>query len=206
MGYDWSGFYAGAHLGWGWGDVENSVVNGIFGEIGDIPSTDIDGILGGAQIGYNHQFGFVVGGVEADFSLTGIDGEVTRFCGGPCDPPNIFETEYDWLATVRGRLGLAFGRVLVYGTGGLAIADIEDRYTRPGGGTPFTSDETAFGWTAGGGVEVGLTNRLSIKAEYLHADFGDESFGVEDSWGGADAVQTSDHDLDLVRGGVNFRF
>jgi opacity protein-like surface antigen len=122
---------------------------------------DASGFMGGAQIGYNWQFSQFVVGVEGDISATDLDG-------------------INWLATVRGRLGYAWDRVMPYATAGLAIAEID---------TPFlsSSSETETGWTAGGGIEVAVSDNVSVRGEYLHFDL-------------------SDIDGDIVRAGINFRF
>jgi opacity protein-like surface antigen len=122
---------------------------------------DAHSFMGGAQIGYNWQFGQFVVGVESDISATDFEG-------------------MNWLATVRGRLGYAWDRVMPYATAGLAIAEID---------TPFvgSSSETDTGWTAGGGIEVAVSDTISLRAEYLHFD-------------------VADVDGDIVRGGINFRF
>ncbi len=53
--------------------------------------------------------------------------------------PGTFDNNLsDWFGTVRARAGVAFDRVLIYATGGLAYTD---NYT---------------GWVAGGGVEWAL--------------------------------------------------
>jgi outer membrane immunogenic protein len=97
------------------------------------------GLFGG-QIGYNIQRGNIVFGVEAD-----IDGA---------------EKNFDYLGTVRGRVGYAIDRALVYGTGGFAYAGNKDA-------TPST---TADGWVAGGGVEYKFTPSWSVKGEYQHVE------------------------------------
>src|SRR5690606_9214241 len=81
---------------------------------------DMSGVIGGAQLGYNFQAGNFVFGIEADISGTGIKGTVT-------DPDAGYRvtSRLDWLATVRGRVGMAFDRVFLYGTGGLAVGRVK---------------------------------------------------------------------------------
>src|SRR5208283_3726253 len=75
-----------------------------------------------------------------------------------------------WFGTLRGRAGYAMNNVLLYGTLGIAY----------GGGKiqsgAFEETNTHFGWTAGGGIEVGLTRNWSVKAEYLYVDLSDQRY------------------------------
>ena len=111
--FDWSGFYFGGHLGWNWSDFQtNNAVTGRF-------NTRDNGVTGGVHAGYNYMLTpeFLLG-AEADFSLTDI--EKSRTVAGV-----NYKTSSDWNGTVRARAGWAFDRFLVFGTAGLAIADIE---------------------------------------------------------------------------------
>src|SRR5262245_2518191 len=64
----WSGFYIGAHLGYGLSSNDWKVDDGT-GTTFNIGAGAINGAIGGAQAGINWQTGPVVLGVEADFSL-----------------------------------------------------------------------------------------------------------------------------------------
>jgi outer membrane immunogenic protein len=96
-------------------------------------------------------------------------------------PPSTFtvnsSVSSDWLATVRGRVGfLAVPALLVYGTGGLAVANVKAVYLFTDNFGPASESAaistTRYGWTAGAGGEYALMNGWSIKAEYLYADLG----------------------------------
>ena len=97
-----------------------------------------------------------------------------------------------WFGTVRGRAGYAMNNVLIYGTGGFAY----------GGGTvsfgAISSSQTHTGWTVGAGVEVGLTQNWSAKAEYLYLRLDDQSYVLT---GLNNGFQSN-----LFRLGVNYRF
>jgi outer membrane immunogenic protein len=179
--FSWSGLYVGANLGYGWSDVDWQ--DG-FGPA----SHDGKGWLAGAQIGYNVQSGQFVFGVEADWSSAWIDGNTTC-CGH----------EFNWLASVRGRAGIAINgnRTLLYGTGGAAWADVDYASTAPG---VAGFSNTHFGWVAGGGIEHMLTQNLSARVEYLHYSF-DETTGPV---GGIST--TVEPKLDTVRFGLNVKF
>ncbi|MDJ0931544.1 outer membrane beta-barrel protein [Breoghania sp.] len=56
------------------------------------------------------------------------------------------------------------------------------------------------GWTLGAGVEAALTNHLTARAEYLYADFGNETF----DFGGTKVK--SDFDEHIGRVGMSYKF
>jgi outer membrane immunogenic protein len=207
LAYNWSGMYVGAHAGYGWGDFDfrnpavTVAVPGLTlpggGLTAGLPlerTFEGDGILGGAQVGVNAQWGNLVVGIEGDVSWVDIHGSV-RSTGGPFTIPSIgpiptvgpittvegASAELDYLATVRGRLGFAFNNILVYGTGGLAFGRVESTADVTASlGPEFlalaaSGGETHIGWTAGAGVEAMLTPNLSAKLEYLYADLGWEN-------------------------------
>jgi outer membrane immunogenic protein len=212
------------------------------------------GFTGGAQIGYNYQLGAgsryglgllglggagVVGGLEADAQYTDIHRNDTLSNTtnlGPLVTPsttaftrvNQYDGDLDFLGTVRGRLGLAFDRMLIYGTGGFAYGDVQRQAVFYGPNTPttpfFTGESNGMrtGFTYGGGVEYAVTansfldrfnvfhaSGMTIKAEYLHYDLGADTVTLAGVNGGAGIgsytyrVRT---DGDLVRAGINYKF
>jgi outer membrane immunogenic protein len=169
-GYDWTGFYVGAHGGYGFGKTEDSLFE-----------NDTEGFIAGGQVGYNHQFGNWVAGLEADASYSDLNND---------DDNAGFDAELNYLATVRGRVGFAFDKALVYGTGGVAFGEVD--YDNG-----VDSDKkTQVGYAVGAGLEYGLTQNLSVKGEYLYVDLGDEDFGGENV----------SFDAHTVKGGINYRF
>jgi outer membrane immunogenic protein len=237
--YDWSGFYAGVNAGYAFdGRARDAItandptsLGGITG--GFVPtsvSTRSDGFTGGGQIGYNYQFhndptGGVVIGLEADAAYMDSSRTSDTVTGRGFDTQ--FHSRLDFLGTVRGRLGYAFDQLLVYGTGGLAYGDVDNRMTnfnRVGvAGYTGSQDTMRTGYAYGGGVEYAMASNsafnifhasgVTLKVEYLHYDLGTSSFlsnsvpGV----GGAAAVgsaftNTVHTDGDLVRAGLNYKF
>ncbi len=184
--YDWSGLYIGGHAGYFFGNSDVDFPSAF----GPAVSTDPDGFAGGAQIGYNWQIDqFLIGG-EADISWADIQGS-TGIANG------TVSTRADWLSTVRARAGVAIDRVLIYGTGGIAFTDMKTELNGPVG---FSSDsQNLTGWTIGAGVELALTENLSMKGEYLYTDFGDKDYGI-----GGTTVPVS-LDGSTVRLGLNYR-
>src|SRR6202046_1907891 len=121
--YNWSGFYIGGHIG---GGFENSSWTDPF--TGSNDTFNNSGFLGGAQIGVNTQFNWLVLGLEGDFSWTSaIKGTGTDSAG------DSITTSPQWTSTVTGRIGAAFDRLLVYGKGGVAFAEDKSTFTPFGG-------------------------------------------------------------------------
>ena len=213
--YNWSGFYLGAHIGYGWGrsNWNTTTVSGggLAPGVGDQLSQNPSGLLGGIQGGANQQFGRAVVGIEASISGTGLSdsaaGELRVF-GVPAGITTVGKTEVNWLGTVTGRVGYAFDNILLYAKGGIAAGSLDNDYLIVGGVTPSgKATDTRFGWTAGGGAEIGLTNNWSVKAEYNYIDFGD-SDTLFSLTGAPPAVfiQNIKTDFHLVTFGVNYRF
>ncbi len=167
--FNWTGFYAGLHGGWGWGDATGG---------------DISGYAIGAQLGYNYQMvSGLTFGAETDLTLSGMDGAAA---GG------IFTADY--IGTLRARIGYAFDRVLIYGTGGFAYAGGDLRVAG------LSNDQTHYGYAIGFGIEGMITANLSARLEYLYTDFGNRTYQTV---GGPVAAG---FDSSQIRAGVNYRF
>jgi len=191
--YSWTGFYIGANVGGAWSHSEDATTT-IFSPTGYFATSSIPAIAaagqhrindsnvtGGFTAGYNWQLNTLVVGVEADMNYFGFRGNATSGAVYPCCAPTAFtinsSVSTDWLATVRARVGLlATPNLLLYGTGGVAIAEVKANFL-------FTDTfataletgairDTRVGWTAGVGGEYALGNGWSFKAEYLYVDLG----------------------------------
>jgi outer membrane immunogenic protein len=188
--FSWTGFYVGAHAGYGTGSSDLFIDAKGGGDIGDWSS---DGFFGGAQIGYNQQFGGFVIGAEIDGSFSGIEGDLSFA------DESIAETELTWFGTARLRAGFAWDRALFYATGGVAFGEVENTVAL-GSDDSVSGSDTSVGWTAGLGMEYAITDNWSAKVEYLHVDLGENNFSVDDT-----DVEFSNA-FDLFRIGVNYRF
>ncbi len=164
----WQGLFVGAHVGAG------------FGKAAEQRSS---GALAGLGAGYNWQADRVVAGVEADISFSDVAaksaGDVYR---------------QDWLASIRGRVGMTFGNLLAYGTAGPSFV-----------GTGWRSnngkkEETVTGWVAGVGAELYLTRAFSVKGEFLHYGLSEENYPT------STGTRSVDPTSNVLRGGVNYRF
>lgn len=160
--FNWTGFYIGGNAGWAWSKGDGTIT------LGGAPGTfsgDGNGFLGGVQAGYNWQVDNWVFGVEADFQGGGGHGDVSGTAGA-----TTFDgrSKTPWFATARGRIGYAFGRSLIYATGGAVYGrSTLDGTLTPGGA--FSSSANFWTWTVGAGYEAMLWDRWSAKVEYLYA-------------------------------------
>ena len=200
----WQGFYIGGHAGFGEADVEGAgsavyIDNATpaLNFSGDFRDTlTPGGFIGGAQAGYNWQFNALVFGIEGDISFADWNAYSVLFdepldaFGVAADAVGEVSAKVDMLASVRGRLGMAFDNVLVYGTGGVAWAEAEAR------GTVFVDDGVTIneidsakksfddmGFVAGGGLSwMILPQTFSVGIEGLYYFFDDKKTFVDDKF------------------------
>jgi outer membrane immunogenic protein len=167
--YSWTGAYLGGNLGYEWGTTSNN-------------PTRPSGVAGGVQGGYNWQTGqFVLGG-EADIELSNAN-----------DIFAPWKFSNPWFGTLRGRAGVAVNNFLIYGTAGVAFAELKAETVGFA-----TESHTNVGWTAGVGVEAGFAANWSAKVEYLFVDMASNSFALTGTNNGLSA--------NLFRMGVNYHF
>ena len=210
----WAGPYAGINLGAAWNNAKFSDLGAGGLLFGADPgandpfwSSTKAGFTVGGQLGYNFQTGNVVYGIEGD--LNWVDGRSSIAFVPPLRGLSLTATsDFDWMATVRGRLGLAFSQVLVYGTGGVAFAHFSDAWGFTFlGGNAFTRDDTRTGWTAGGGVEYMFSRHWTARIEGLYADFGSDTFAVVNPPGNTGTYSTKfRHTVSTVRGALNWKW
>jgi len=194
-GFDWSGFYAGLSAGYGSGNAR-SVSDGT-GIVTDVP---LNGGLLGVTLGANAQFDGFVLGAEGDVMWSGVSG--TAVCVGT--PAFNCNANVDWLGSIRARAGVTMDNVLLFATGGLAIAGGTGTVTPPAAGITNTYSDTYVGWTLGAGVEVAVTESVSVKAEYGYYDLGSRTAPVG-TLASAQTV-TSNPVVHVVKAGLNFHF
>ncbi|HUB65319.1 MAG TPA: outer membrane beta-barrel protein [Methylocella sp.] len=197
--FTWTGLYLG---GYGGGEVTNTSYNTVLGTplagISHLTPTDIavvdaagsqtldkGGFTAGAELGYNWQVGMFVLGFETDVGgvTGGTHAQSAGFIHGTdvLPPTLVFpfgisqSVSNGLFGTVRGRIGVAFDRFLIYGTGGLAYSSGHYAFNYADGLFPATGAAVAnvkVGYAVGGGLEYGLTNNWSVKGEFLYSQFG----------------------------------
>jgi outer membrane immunogenic protein len=152
---DWSGAYGGALAGFGALQAK-TLAPGPTGR-----SLDATGALGGILGGRNFTFGRWVAGFEGSTMMTDFTGSGRT----PASADDVTLLNYIQ-ADLRGRAGYAFGRFLPYVAAGLSwgLSEQRDQVTLAElGRIPSQA------WTVGAGLEYLLTDRLSLRGEYLYA-------------------------------------
>ena len=193
--YNWSGLYGGGYLGGAHGlwtiDFFRNNNHGHAEE-------GLDGFAGGGWIGYNMLLAnnFVVG-IEADLGGTNASQHNETFDNDKTD------TEFGLFGSIRGRVGYAFNRLLVYGTAGFAFANVDENIQKGqnAGEQVVFEGKTVTGYTVGTGVEYAFSNNWIGRAEYLYANYGTEDLKNAD---GNRAV--FENELHLVRAGLSYKF
>ena len=190
--YNWTGFYAGVHIGAAFGGDDGFATN-IVGLTG---SSRDAAFLGGGQIGADYQFApnWVVG-IEGQIS--GLSNNDRRFTVGV----DSIRDRSDWLASVTGRLGYTWGPGLIYAKGGVAFRD-DSGLAATAGFLPAVTDRNSTGYTVGGGHEYMFAPAWSAKVEYQYYNF-DTTNVVTNA--GLGALSYKD-DLHTVKVGVNYHF
>lgn len=194
-GYNWGGLYVGGFVGMAHGlwtvDFYRNNNHG-HAELG------ADGFAGGAWVGYNvHSANNVVWGIEADLGRTNAK-----------QMNNIFDndtslTQYGMIGSVRGRLGIAMDRLMVYGTAGIAFATITNdiQKGRNAGEEIVWDDQQEVGYAVGAGLEYAFSDRWRGRAEYIYSNFGSVSLLNRD--GNRADMQNELHQL---RAGISYKF
>ncbi len=188
----WEGLHIGGQVGWT--DYDYGIAHSGAGAGLATVNDSADGVIGGVVYGTFFQFNQWVLGTDSAISFNDADTGTTTATNGL-----TATAEVDWSSSTRGRIGyLVRPNLLVYGAVGVAMAKV--KVSGPlivGGG----DDEKLWGITYGGGIEMTSQSRFFARIEYLHNDYGDESFTQV---GGG----TFDVDLnsDVVRGAVGYRF
>jgi outer membrane immunogenic protein len=171
-GHDWSGFYIGAQYGnWQSKDTTKEYLTFPFTYVGLQNTYRPTGNTGGLYGGANLQYGNVVVGAEADVDFGKIKGGFVDPPVAPFNPGGSGRTEIGVQGSIRGRLGWAFGPVLVYSTAGLSIANHKATYYN-WGGVGETFNRVITGYTLGGGAEYAISPNFVVRGEYRYTDYG----------------------------------
>jgi outer membrane immunogenic protein len=179
--FTWTGLYIGGQIGYKFGK-DTGRIDEFDATTGTLDSTvpfssSPSGVIGGGHIGYNSQIAQWVLGLEGDVDGTSFKSGTFAVDAGPTEPTGVPGTAISIRSTIegsiRGRVGLAWDRFLIYGTGGVAFADFKTNYLAdsesPGLFDSRTTTRT--GWTVGGGIEYAFTPNWLFGVEYRYSDF-----------------------------------
>ncbi|UMY19876.1 outer membrane protein [Methylobacterium organophilum] len=242
--FTWTGFFAGVETSYSFLDRQRYTTTGIdtanitainLGQrVGAVRSRDIDGLgsLGGG-FGYNYQFtpgsGIVVG---AALNVDWTDIHKNTVAIGNLGDPSVYRSSLEWLGTLNGRVGYAFDRFMIYGTGGLAFGYAENSAAFYGNDLTlrYAGGDISFrtGFAYGGGVEYAIpedsflnylsvgkylgikSSAVTLKAEYLHYDLGSRNVLVANT--GLPGVFGTGYNVrfnnegNIIRAGFNYKF
>jgi outer membrane immunogenic protein len=197
---DWTGFYVGGHVGYGFQPSDDNETirfdTGLDGTFGDTVSTtapanafspgfcggaangptpadgcddDRDGVDYGIQAGFDYQMGggFVVG-LVGDYTRSRLRDSVSAFSTTPARYTMTRRLRDTF--SLRARAGVAAGRTLFYGTGGIVRGSIRNSFSTSNTANSFTGNgnEKGWGYQFGGGVEQRLGSNFSIGLQYLY--------------------------------------
>jgi outer membrane immunogenic protein len=151
----------------------------------------VRGMFAGGLVGGNYQFNHFVVGAEADYQWGNLtansqaDSSFTAPAGTFPGGPFTISTTIKEFGSVRGRIGYAFDRFLIFGTGGWAWSNATTGYAllgQPPFGVPgastgiFVNNAELSGWTVGAGLDYAFTNNVFGRIEYRYTDLGTTSF------------------------------
>ena len=188
----WEGTHFGGHLGWDDNSYDansNSGASALTTNLGDK-----DGFAGGLLYGASIQSNNWVLGTDSVLTFGELDSSAATTAAGL-----TFSAETNYQTETRARVGyLALPDILIYGTAGIAFADVDVKGNALADGG---DDKTFFGYTYGGGVEMMFSERWFARVEYVHSEFDDANFAA--IGGGSHEV---DLDSDAVRTAFGYRF
>jgi outer membrane immunogenic protein len=171
--------------------------------------SELDGWLAGAKLGYSHQFGSFVAGVElsglvsgmTDDGATFIDGEILTEVDG-FDGYYEASMSVDWLVTATAKLGYSITEdLLISAVGGLAF--VKTSFESSAG---YEDESTNTGWTAGASAEYRISDNVSLTADYRYISVEDIEYRGSSLIGFIDNRHEYDLDANIVTAGVNYRF
>jgi outer membrane immunogenic protein len=204
--YDWSGLYVGASIGGMWYDMNHTFPNT---PAGNFSTSGSDAIFD-MHAGFQGQWGNWVLGVE--FGYSGCFNECRITSGVLQSPPfaanTLAESKLTQLATIGPRLGWAWDRFMIYGTGGWASANLKNTFCSGvtgvcGNGAfanPFSGSSWNQGWFAGAGLEWmvhrGSLVDVILGVEYQHFDVSNHHDRAFCGGAGCLIPAATDYDLD----------
>jgi outer membrane immunogenic protein len=152
--FTWTGLYVGVNIGGAFGNgdsqwtrenLHGALGTPIFSGVAWQRQTNLTGVTGGGQIGYNYQFNpWLVVGVETDFQGASMKSNSTGWGPGATTPAapiglvlsrayagaGTVNSSVDWWGTVRGRVGVTpfMPNLMLYATGGFAYGQVNTNF------------------------------------------------------------------------------
>jgi outer membrane immunogenic protein len=191
---NWTGWYVGGNVGYGWGGATGNGITSIsdpggvglvgYNAVGGLqfPSLSPSGAVGGFQAGYNFQTANWVWGLVTDFQFSNMTAKGTinvPGIAGLFPQVQTSSARIDWIDTVRGRVGYAWSNWQPYLSGGLAYGKGSGSITEfvPASGFFLAGNNSTIkvGWTVGGGVDYALNRHWTAGVDYIYFDLGNST-------------------------------
>jgi outer membrane immunogenic protein len=205
--FSWTGFYVGADIGGSFGStsLHNDWTSW------NSHSSNSSGVMGGGYVGYNYQLNqnFVLG-VEGDFQGTGASNSWQWVGSTFARDTNVYtiKNQQNWLASINGRLGVAYDRALFYAIGGAAWGQGSTSLSAASANYAFIGSVSRnvdlSGFDVGGGVEYAFTPNWVGRVEYRYYDFG--KYNVSPTWIAAATPIRESTSVNTVRVGLAYLF
>lgn len=205
-GGNFVGPYAGVSLGYVDGQDDGKEYDtGVFDDY--TQSTDPSGGLLGIFAGYNWALdNNMLIGVEADYDFRNADDTEFQKDAGVTDTDYPVMTDLKAAASLRARLGYLFNdKTMGYITAGYAAAKVKRTFNDITVPAAQSSTKWQDGWTAGIGVEHVVMDRMSLRAEYRYADYGDKTVSTDPLFG-PDYTEEQNYDEQSIRVGISYQF
>ena len=206
----WAGAYIGANIGVARFNATATQVDPSIGYYGACQSyyagascaTSDTGLAASINAGYDFQHGHFVYGVVADWTWTDLDHtQYTQNVGDGYG--GTYDAKVDWLASLRGRMGLAVDDTLVYVTGGIAAGGLRSSIGYEGA-TYASLDQAKIGWVGGFGVDHKFDPHWSVKGEFLYYDLGRST--APGSYDGESYATEFTHEILVGQVGLAYHF
>ena len=192
--YNWTGFYLGAHVGYGWADFGGfDPVTGA-----STGSRSANGFIYGGQLGFNYQLGSWVLGIEGEFTFGDVKDR--QDLGGG----SFAEIKLEHIYTAAARIGYAFDRTLLYGKIGGAWTQEKYNFAVLGGTATGSVDRS--GWLLGIGLEYAFLANWTAKIEYNYMDLGSKTVTLTTAGGLVALPVNVDLDVQTIKAGFNYKF
>ena len=197
-----SGFYAGAHVGYMFGNA-NATLGDPVGIGSQSAWNPYGALFGGVQGGYEWVLpSKLMLGIEAQVTFPNYE-DASKVLSYRATSTGYTSEEYEWMASLRARVGYDIGRFTPYVTGG--IAWMSTRYSRidlNSGNEDANPSQVRVGYTVGGGVDYRIDSRWSGRLEYLYTNYNLAGF----TFASFPAQYSSQYSLNRVQIGLNYKF
>ncbi|MES2301868.1 MAG: hypothetical protein V4521_07335, partial [Pseudomonadota bacterium] len=164
---------------------------------------DRAGVDYAARIGFDKRAGNIVFGAL----IEGSDNEMKERSSAFSTTPAAYRIDREMRYAISARARLGFtpgGGALFYATGGGSYAKINHDFSTTNTANSFTENndgKMVWGYQAGGGTEIMVTNKISLGLEYLYSRYKDNKYTVAVGPGTAAATNP----FLLNGGGTNLR-